>query len=159
VDFDGKLITVTGQLGREGTRVPTKTLSSNAPVPLLPALERELKAHRLRQAERNLRFIQPDALVFTTRRGTPQGHRNVLRAVYQAGDAAGLNGEGREEVALHDLRHSFVANALASGVTLPEAAMLARHASPAVILAIYAGVTDEARGVAAGKLTTAGFGA
>jgi integrase len=97
------------------------------------------------------------------------GHRNlgtlvvgsragVLRAVYQAGDAVGLNGEGREKVALHDLRHSFVAVALASGVTLPEAAMLARNASPAVTLAIYAGVTDNAREVAVDKLAKAGFG-
>jgi integrase len=41
-----------------------------------------------------------------------------------------LDGEGRETVGLHDLRHSFVAIALANGVTLPEAAMLARHANP-----------------------------
>jgi hypothetical protein len=37
---------------------------------------------------------------------------------------------------LHDLRHSFVAIALANGVTLPEAAMPARHANPRVTLAI-----------------------
>jgi hypothetical protein len=32
-----------------------------------------------------------------------------------AGDAAGLNGGGREPVAVHNLRHSFVAIALANG--------------------------------------------
>jgi integrase len=53
VDFDAKTTTVTGQLGTKGERVPTKTTSSNAPVPLLPALERELRAHRSRQAERD----------------------------------------------------------------------------------------------------------
>jgi hypothetical protein len=51
VDFDTKTITVTGQLGTDGNRVPAKTTSSSAPVPLLPALERELHAHRSRQAE------------------------------------------------------------------------------------------------------------
>jgi integrase len=47
-----------------------------------------------------------------------RAHRNVLRAVYVAGDAAGLNGDGREPVGVHDLRHSFVAVALAAGLTL-----------------------------------------
>src|SRR6266496_263324 len=47
-------------------------------------------------------------------RGRPHGSRNVLRAVYAAGDAAGLNGEARERVGVHDLRHSFVAVAPAA---------------------------------------------
>ena len=57
------------------------------------------------------------------------------------------------------LRHSFVAIALANGVTLPEAAMLARHANPRVTLAVYAGLTDGAREIAVDKLVAAGFGA
>ena len=52
----------------------------------------------------------------------------------------------------------FVAIALANGVTLPEAAMLARHANPRVTLAVYAGLTDGAREVAVDKLLSAGFG-
>ena len=43
--------------------------------------------------------------------------------------------------------------------SLPEAAMLARHANPRVTLAVYAGLTDGAREVAADKLLSAGFGA
>jgi integrase len=80
VDFNTKTITVTMQLGRDGNRVPPKTASSNAAVPLLPALERELRAHRTRQAKRGLRFVHRDALVFSTTRGRPQSHRNTLRA-------------------------------------------------------------------------------
>jgi integrase len=159
VDFDAKTITVTGQLGRDGSLVPAKTPSSNATVPLLPALERELRAHRTRHAGRNLRYVQPDALVFTTTRGRPQSARNTLRAVTHAAGEVGLNSEDRGPVGPHDLRHSFVAIALANGVTLPEAAMLARHANPRVTLAIYAGVADNAREVAVDKLVSAGFGA
>jgi hypothetical protein len=44
---------------------------------------------------------------------------------------------------VHGLRHSFVAIALANGVTLPEAAMLARQANPRVTLTVYAGLTDD----------------
>ena len=84
-----------------------------------------------------LRFTRRDALVFSTTRGKPQSRRNALRAVQHAGDEVGLNGGGRQTVGLHDLRHSFVAIALAHGVTLPEAAMLARHANPRVTLAVY----------------------
>jgi integrase len=160
VDFDAKTITVTGQLARTGGyRVPTKTASSNAPVPLLPALERELRAHRSRQASWDLRFTHRDALVFSTTRGKAQSRRNALRAVQHAGDEVGLNGEGRQTVGLHDLRHSFVAIALSNGVTLPEAAMLARHANARITATTYAGVTEQARDVAVGKLMAAGFGA
>lgn len=93
--------------------------------------------------------------MFTTSRGRPHGRRNVLRAVYAAGDAAGLNGDGRERVGVHDLRHSFVAVALAAGLTLPEAAALARHANPRVTAAVYAGPTDAARAGLGAKLASA----
>lgn len=53
-----------------------------------------------------------------------------------------MNGDGREPVGVHDLRHSFVAVALAPGMTLPEAA-LARHANPRITATIYAGLTVE----------------
>jgi integrase len=90
--------------------------------------------------------------MFTTLRGRPQSRRNALRAVHAAGDAAGLNGDGRQAVGLHDLRHSFVAILLASGASLPEAAALARHANPRVTAAVYAGLTEQSREQLAGKL-------
>jgi integrase len=115
VDLKAGTVTVTCQLSPSGVRVPLKTLASGATVPILPPLSTELRAHRVRLAERSLARVHPDALVFTTSRGKPQGARNALRAVHAAGEAAGLNGDGRQLVGLHDLRHSFVAIALASG--------------------------------------------
>jgi integrase len=96
--------------------------------------------------------------VFTTARGKPQSRRNALRAVRAAGDTAGLNGDGREPVGLHDLRHSFVANALAAGVTLPEAATLARHANARTTAIVYAGITEAACEAITAKLLAAGVG-
>ena len=147
LDLKAGTITVAGQLDRDGkTWVPvTKTEASAAVVPMLPVLRRELLAHRARQAERNLGWVRADALVFTTMRGQPQSRRNVLRAVYTAGDGLGLNGGGIERVGLHDLRHSFVAVAFEHGLTAPQVAALARHANPGVTLAMYAGLTDEGR--------------
>jgi integrase len=145
VDFSAGTLTVGGQLGADGTRVPTKTRASDAIVPLLPALGRELREHRATQASRDLRLVHPDALVFTTVRGRPQSRRNALRAVHVAGDAAGLNSNGRQPVGLHDLRHSYVALALAAGLSLAETAALARHANARVTAQVYAGLADDGR--------------
>jgi integrase len=76
--------------------------------------------------------------------------------VHAAGDATGLNGDDVEPVGLHDLRHSLVAGALDSGVTLAEAAVLARHANATG--AIYAAVSEKAKAQIASKLVDAGFG-
>jgi integrase len=86
-----------------------------------------------------------------------QSRRNALRAVHFAGEVAGLKGEGVEQVGLHDLRHSFVALALDSGVTLAEAAVLARHANAKVTGQVYAGVSEQAKAKIGSKLTYAGF--
>jgi integrase len=160
VDFRAGTITVAGQLGRDGkiwVPVP-KTEASAATLPLLPVLRRELVEHRVRQAQRNLQWVRPDALVFMTMRGKPQSRRNVLRAIYTAGDNLGLNGEGVEPIGLHDLRHSFVAVAFEQGLSAPEVAKLARHANPKVTLGMYAGLTDEGREKAIAKLAEGGFG-
>jgi integrase len=157
VDLKSGTLTVSGQLGSDGTRVPVKSSASAASIDLLPALVRELREHRARQAERDLRRVRPDALVFTTARGKPQSRRNALRALQRAGDAAGVNGKGREPVGLHDLRHSFAAAALEQ-LSLPEASALLRHANARVTAQVYAGLTDDARKQAAAKLAKSGFG-
>jgi integrase len=76
----------------------------------------------------------------------------------QAGDNAGLHGEGVERVGNHDLRHSLVGNALALGATPPQIAQLARHANPKVTLAVYAGLFDDEREQTTAKLVAGGFG-
>jgi integrase len=132
VDFVSATLTVRG----------TKTEASWAVIPLLPPLADELRAHRERQAGKGFERIRPDALVFQSRSGKPQHRRNALRAVQSAADAAGLNGEGREPVGCHDLRHSCAAFAFSLGMTPVEVARLLRHSDPAITLTIYAGLDD-----------------
>ncbi len=80
------------------------------------------------------------------RAGKSQSRRNALRALHQAGDAAGLNPDGAERVGLHDLRHSPVALAFQSKEpTIPEIAELARHATPNATLTLYAGLSGDSR--------------
>jgi integrase len=159
LDLKAGTLTVERQLGPHGDLLPLKTDGSAAVVRLVPALERELRAHRSRQAQIDLRRVHRGSLVFTTATGKPQSGRNVLRAIHTAGDAAGLNGEGRERVGVHDLRHSFVGQAFEHGLSLPEVSALARHATAQVTASVYAGLTEKAREQAAAKLAASGFGA
>jgi integrase len=159
IDFKAGTITVSAQLGLGGERAPLKTEASSATLPMLPALQQELSAHRSRVAATGLnRRLHRNSLVFTTSQGKAQGARNLLRAVQAAATAAGLNGDDREPVGVHDLRHTFVAVALASGVSLAEAASLARHANAKVTAQVYAGLAENGRETAAAKLVKAGFG-
>jgi integrase len=159
VDLKAGTLTVTNQLGPDGSLQPLKTAASASVVRLVPALARELQAHRQRQAGKDIRRVHRDALVFATKTGRPQSGRNVLRAIHAAGDAAGLNDDGRERVGVHDLRHSFVGQAFEHGLTLPEVSALARHATAHVTAQVYAGLTEKARDRAAEKLAASGFGA
>jgi integrase len=158
VAFDAKTIDVNAQLGPDGDRVPLKAASSQAAdVPLLPRLAAELKALKEREARRGFARVRPDSLIFQTSTGRPQSRRNALRALHAAGDAAELN-EGREPVGLHDLRHSYIAIAIAAGASIAEVASLARHANAKVTLQMYAGLMDDGRKTAAAKLSAVGFG-
>jgi integrase len=79
LNFEDKTIAVPG----------TKSQASKATVPLLPALEAELRAHRERQGKRSFSRIQPDALVFATKSGKPKG-----RATYSMPSTAPRNAQG-----------------------------------------------------------------
>ena len=133
IDLDNATIAVPG----------TKTEASKATVPLLPALARELRAHRSRQAAKSLTLIHADALVFQTRGGKSPGRRNVLRAVQTAATNAGLNPTGAQPIGLHDLRHSAAGLAFES-LALNEVSRLLRHANPRVTATVYGGLSDEA---------------
>ena len=154
LDLDAGRLTVAAQLDRSGQTVPLKTTASGATVDLLPALVRELRAHRARRAALGIHLVRADALAFSTRTGKPHHQRSALRAVQTAAVDAKLG-----HVTAHDLRHSLVANALDAGLTLAEASRLARHASPAVTASVYADVLETQRDSLGAKLAQAGFGA
>jgi integrase len=154
LDLEAGRLSVSAQLDRAGQPVPLKTTASAANVDLLPALVRELRTHRARQAELGIHLVRADALAFCTRTGKAHHQRSALRAIQNAALAANLG-----HVTAHDLRHSLVANALDAGLTLAEASRLARHASPAVTASVYADVLEANRETLGAKLAQAGFGA
>jgi integrase len=135
VDFDAGLIHV-----RAGK---TKASVNSVPIPLpLLAL---LKAHRQAQGAIGLRRLDPDALVFQTATGRPQGRRNALRAVNVASKYVGLWSEedSREPVGLHDLRHSAASYYFAQGRKTREVSRLLRHANPVVTQVVYGGLAPK----------------
>jgi integrase len=150
VDFDAATISVKD--------AATKTHASKPTIPLLPALARELRAHRERQREIGIHRIAPGGLVFQSAKGKPLSRRVVLRGVNKASVDTGLVAEGQEKVGVHDFRHSLAANAFALGLAPTEVARLLRHANPGVTLAVYAGISDEAATARGGELAAAGFG-
>lgn len=117
----------------------TKTEASAQPVPLTADLVAELKAHRRRAAEHGLQRVHRDALVF------PHDRRNVLRAVYAAGDRAGLNPDVVSKVSCHDLRHSCAGLLFSAGVSAPKVAAILRHSDVRVTLTTYAGLVETDR--------------
>ena len=155
VDLDTARLTVAAQLDRGGRTVPLKTTASAATVDLLPALVRELRAHRARQAALGIHLVRADALAFIT----PNRESHTISAARYEPSRPAATAANLGHVTAHDLRHSLVANALDAGLTLAEAARLARHASPAVTASVYADVLEANRETLGAKLAQAGFGA
>jgi integrase len=145
VDFDAATIAIPG----------TKTEASDATVRLLPALARELREHRTRQAALSFERVKPGALIFQTALGKPVARRNVTRAIQQASRRAGLVSEGQELVGAHDLRHSLAGCAFALGLSPVEVSKMLRHANPQVTMTVYAGLAESAALAAGDKLAAA----
>ena len=74
-----------------------------------------------------------------------QSRRTCCRAVYRAGDYAGVNPEGVERVRCHDLRHSCAGLLFAAGRTAPTVAAVLRHADTRTTLTTYAGLVETDR--------------
>lgn len=121
----------------------------------MPALARELREHRARQAALGFDRVKPGALIFQTASGKPVARRNVTRAIQQASRRAGLVCDGQELVGAHDLRHSLAGCAFALGLSPVEVSKMLRHANPQVTMTVYAGLAESAALAAGDKLAAA----
>lgn len=91
------------------------------------------------------RFVAPgpDAWLFATVTGTAVSPRNFTRAWSKAREAA-----GRPDLHLHDLRHSGLTWAAASGASIAELMRRGGHASPRAALRYQHATEDRDRAIA-----------
>jgi hypothetical protein len=72
---------------------------------------------------------------------------------------AGLDGEGKPRVRVHDVRHCFASLLIASGASVTFVASQLGHSSPSVTLNVYAHLFDEAEhGARLSAILEDGFG-
>lgn len=147
VDFAAGLIHVRAQLsrahrGEAPRRVAPKTPVSVRAVPLVDQLSRLLAAHR--QATP---FAAPTDWVFTTARGTPQGHRNVAQRILRpAATAAHLDDGDWPPLRFHDLRHIFASHLIVDlGLDPARVSRIMGHARIKITLDIYTHLFEDER--------------
>ena len=127
----------------EGCFGTPKTRSSRRSVPLAPAVRDALLAHRSRAPD-----CSPNALVFTTAKGTPLSAHNLRsRQLVPACKLAGIGAVG-----WHTLRHTHASLLHSEGVPLRVAQAQLGHSHMATTLEIYTHTTDVAQREAVAKL-------
>src|SRR5262249_45220162 len=104
---------------------------------LLPRLEKILRAHRATAFSRGR--AKPEDLVFQTESDGPYYYRNLSsRGLDKAANRAGLNPAGKQKLSMHDLRHSYISQLIASGLDVVTVQRQAGHAKPSITLDRYA---------------------
>jgi integrase len=161
VDLDEGVIRVRHQLTRGSKASPPrlaelKTRGAGRDVVLLPELSQLLREHRRRAFRRGL--AREEDYVFTSSEGTPLGYRNLAqRGLTKAADQAGLNGGGKPNLTLHDLRHTFGSHLVRQGADVVTVSRQMGHARPSITLDIYSHefAAVQHRGSVEAKLTDA----
>jgi integrase len=150
VDFEAGLIHVRHQLSRATKRkparlLPLKTDAGSRDIVLLPELGRLLKEHKAAAFQRG--YARTEDYVFSTAIGTPFYGRNVsVRGLDKAADRAGLNGDQRPRVSMHDLRHTFASHLILDlKLDIVTVSRQLGHARPSITSDVYAHLFDQAR--------------
>lgn len=118
-------------------RGETKTKKSRRTLALPMRCVVALRAHRLRQREKQVELGQtwnPEKLVFPSDAGTPLDSHNVRRGFRKVIGEAGLQ---PQEWTPREMRHSFVSLLSDSGVALEDIARLVGHSGTTVTETVY----------------------
>lgn len=141
VDLDAGTVTIESTLKRtrrQLVRDTTKTARSTRTLTLPPPLVREMKAHRVRQAEEMMAaagYWSGD-YVFASEVGTPIDVRNALRSWKKVLDCSGVG-----HFTIHNLRHSLATRMRELGVPLEDIADWFGHSNVSITKQFYADVT------------------
>jgi integrase len=138
VDLDAGLVKVRMQLARSGKRVRPKTERAIRDVTIFPALGKLLREHK--ESAFGSGRAKPSDLVFTTRLGTPVGHRNVARSALDPT----LVRAGLPPMRWHDLRHTFASMLIGQGANVVFVSRQLGHSSVKITLDTYGHLFDAA---------------
>jgi integrase len=150
VSFEDGLIRVRHQLSRASRTqparlLPLKTDAGARDIVLLPQLAELLRGHHVAELVKG--SGQPHHFVFTTEIGTPFYGRNVsARGLDKAADRAKINGDGRQRLSMHDLRHTFASHLILDlKLDVVTVSRQLGHARPSITSDVYSHLFDEAR--------------
>ncbi len=130
LDSDNRIIRVEYQLSREGKRAPLKTPASRRSVDIPTSLFERL----ISLVEGRGDSVNPDALVFSGRKGAGISRKTCRRALQQAARGAGLR---YPHPTLHDLRHSHASMLIALGCSVTDVQRRLGHRRADTTLRIY----------------------
>lgn len=153
VDLDAGSITVTQNLVKTNKEVifqEPKTKLSRRTVNIPPAVVKELRAHKARQAGDKL--LHGDkysklGLVFCKADGSPMNPQTLSKHFDKLIKKTKLN-----RMCLHDLRHTFATLSLQEGVSPRTIQETLGHHNTAFTLNVYSHVTDKMRQEATDKI-------
>jgi integrase len=132
VDLKEGLLRVRRQLTRRGVLTEPKTEAAKRDIPIAPSLGTMLAAHREDAFRRG--HAKTTDFVFASERGTPLGHRHIVRrGLDKALAAAAL-----PHISWHSLRHIAASLYIAAGCDVAYLSALLGHANPSITLSIYA---------------------
>jgi integrase len=122
-----------------------KTDAGARDIVLLPELGKLLKEHKTAAFQRG--YAKTEDFVFSTEIGTPFYGRNVsVRGLDTAADWAKINGDGRQRVSMHDLRHTFASHLILDlKLDVVTVSRQLGHARPSITSDVYAHLFDQAR--------------
>lgn len=159
VDLDRRVLVVRHSLTRlpssgRGTRyelTEPKTPRSRRTVPLLPVVVESLRTLRkARLAESPVAGAIDQGLVFATPAGSPLDAAAVSRRFRELVEASGL-----PRIRLHDLRHGFASDLIASGVDLATVGSILGHSNIGTTVDVYGHLTEGHKRAAVERLAGA----
>lgn len=144
-DFDWDALTVIVRRGVVHGRVGnTKTVASQKPIPLDPALASEILLHRRRSV-----YVQSTDYVFAGDSGKARWQETILADyIKPAAVKAGIAGK----VGWHTLRHSYSTLLRALGTDVKVQQELLRHADVSTTLNVYTQAVSEQKREAVSKI-------
>ncbi len=155
IDFENKVIHVTGtltEIGGKAFKDTPKTKASRRDIPMLENVERIFikikREEEERKAAKGDKFKAKEGLenlVFKSRRGTPVSNSCYVRMINRAVDKINNTGIEFEHVHPHALRHTFATRCIENGMPPQVLKTILGHSSLAMTMDLYAHVLPDTK--------------